>query len=90
MKTRLKNRFKKKFISHTNYVEWFTPRDFRAGIWAMFARKQTEDNKCGIDEMKDFLAWRVKTGGAIFNINRTEMYRKKFKEYDFIPTANNF
>lgn len=92
---RLKNRFKNRFISHQKWVQWFSAIDFRSTIWAILARKERENEKplkevifeafnpkSGSEEMQDFLDWRVKTGGFISNINHTELYRTKFKEYD--------
>lgn len=85
---RLNNRFKKRFISHQKWVQWFSARDFRTTIWAILARKSRENEKpvkevlfealnpkSGSEEMQGFLDWRVKTGGFISNINHTELYR---------------
>lgn len=41
---RLKNRFKNRFISHQKWVEWFTARDFKAGVLACLANPNFRKN----------------------------------------------
>lgn len=42
----LKNRFKNRFISREKFIEWFTARDFRAGIWARESNPHKDKNLC--------------------------------------------
>lgn len=35
---RLKNRFKNRFVSRQHFIEWFTAKDFRAGVICTLAR----------------------------------------------------
>lgn len=41
---KLKNRFKNRFISHDNWIEWFSANDFKAGIIACLANPNFRNN----------------------------------------------
>lgn len=41
---KLKNRFKNRFISHEWWIEWFSARNFRAGVIACLANKNFRKN----------------------------------------------
>lgn len=42
---RLKNRFKNRFISHQNWIEWFSANDFRGSIGCTLSKFELKNNK---------------------------------------------